>query len=35
MGMKRLIPEEDDLFWLVVAVGAFLTFCISLLLTME
>lgn len=33
--MKRPWPEEDDMFWLVVAIAALLTFCISLLLTMR
>lgn len=29
--MKRLVPEEDDCFWIAVALAAFLTFCISAL----
>lgn len=27
--MKRLWPEEDDMFWIAVGMAAFLTFCIS------
>lgn len=33
--MKRPCPEEDDLFFLAVALAAFLTFCVSLLISME
>lgn len=33
--MKRPWPEEDDLFFLVVALAVFLTFCVSLLISME
>ena len=29
--MKRLWPEEDDFFWIGVALAAFFTFCISAL----
>jgi hypothetical protein len=29
--MKRPWPEEDDFFWIAVAVSAFLTFCLSAL----
>lgn len=29
--MKRLWPEEDDFFWIGVALAAFFTFCLSAL----
>lgn len=32
--MKRLWPEEDDTFWIAVAIAALITFCLSLLYAM-
>jgi len=29
--MKRFWPEDDDFFWIAVALAAFLTFCLSAL----
>lgn len=35
MSMKRPWTEKDNLFFLTVALAAFLTFCISLPISME
>ena len=32
--MKRLWPEEDDMFWIAVFIAAFFTFCLSFLYAM-
>lgn len=33
--MKRPWPEEDDFFYMGVALAVFLTFCICLLISLE